>query len=108
MPSPTPALNVDAAVDANSLGGHVVTLGDDVAHAGGDFFGGAKAVHGDFFEDALTDVFWDRPEHVGFCEAGADGIDGDAVTRYLQRDRFGEADDACFGCRVVGLSDVAR
>src|SRR5579859_1844337 len=30
-------LDIDASVDADRLGGHIVTFGDDIAHARGDF-----------------------------------------------------------------------
>ena len=100
-------LDIDAAIDADGLGGHVVAFGDDVAHTGGYFFWSAEAGHRNFFEDTLTDVFGNIPEHVGFSETGADGVDGDAMTCYFQRDRLGKTYNASFCGGVVGLSDIA-
>ena len=48
--------------------------GDDAA----DFFGLAHAVHGDVFDEFVEHEGGDGGDHVGFDEAGGDGVDGEA------------------------------
>jgi hypothetical protein len=59
---------------------------------------------GDDAGAAFVGVAGEAAHHRGVDDAGADGVDADAVGGVVQGGRFGEADEAVLGCGVGGLA----
>src|SRR5436189_5746384 len=92
--STTPSLrpsHVHSPVHVQHLAGDVGAVDAEEADGGGDFARGAEALQRDAADDLLADLAGDRGDHVRFCEARRDAVDGDVVAGELQRQRAGEA-----------------
>src|SRR5215218_4128007 len=90
-------------------------LGGEVQDGGGHVLGPSSAADGDALYALGDEVVKVHPEsgrglagHLRLYEAWGDGVHGDPVATKLYGEGLGEALDARFGRRVVGLATVAE
>src|SRR5580658_10931568 len=106
--TPGRSAHVQAAVQREVRpGGEGRLLAHQPGDDGSDLGRLAEALHRDGGDDFLETVGLDGAHHVGADVAGGHGVDGDAARGDLLRERHGEAVDAGFGGRVVGLAELA-
>src|SRR5882762_9384361 len=94
----------------DDLAGHEVgQVRSNEENRAGNFLGGGSAAEGNDSRSHLLARF--RLEHgnghVGGDPAGSDGVHKNIVTGKFGGEAFGEADDAAFGCAVVGVKGFA-
>src|SRR5918998_561529 len=99
--------DVDPAVNIEGLPCDVVAVLDQEAHCAGDLFWLTEAPQGDRLQELLSLVIGDAGYHIGLYEPGADRVHGYAVAGEFLGGGLGEAEQAGFGRRVVGLADIA-
>src|SRR5262245_19789466 len=122
-PRPCPAAaGLPVAIAWSGASGHVLTaiggegragyearrVGRQECYARGDFVGLTEASDRDLRQDlALEDVRRDRLDHLGADVVGGYAIDGNVLAGALLGEGLGEADDASFRGRVIGLPGLA-
>src|SRR3712207_6791918 len=100
--------DVDPTVYVEGLAGDVVAVLDQEAHRTGYLVRPAEAAERDRLQKLLLLLLRDASDHVRLYEPRADRVHRYAVAGKLLGGRFGEAEQAGLGRRVVGLANVAR
>src|SRR5215210_769593 len=99
--------DVDTAVYVDRLACDVVTVFYEVADGPCDLFRLPEAAEGYLFAEFLLGFLGDAGDHIGLYESGGDGVYGDPEAGQFLGGRLGEAEQSCFGRRVVSLAYVA-
>ena len=93
---------IEAAVGIDGLAGDEAALGEENRDTG-NFIDGAEGTYG----KAVGRESRKRSDHVGFDQRWSDGVDGDSLFSKEVSIRACEAEDSCFGCRIVRAHDTA-
>src|SRR5215211_5863603 len=98
---------VDTAVYVDRLACDVVAVFYQVTDGPGDLFRLPEAAEGHLFTELLLGFLGDIGDHISLYESGAEGVNGDPEAGQFLGGGLGEAEQAGFGRRVVGLAYIA-
>ncbi len=94
-----------STVHVQLLSGDVIPVGGKESSRFGNLLHGRETPEGNLRLDLSRNLFRNGIHHFGGSESRRNGISGDVELGHLQRESFGEGDDAALASRVVGLAE---